>query len=224
MITQPTRSPRHRRALALTLVAAVAALGVAAAAARPMLAREIADAHALVDEGQRALAKGDRGAATLTLERALVVAPRAGFVRTAIAAAQIHEAATPAARVVRLVTSEEWSWLATALGWLAGLSFALAIVRRRPIVSRHTIALSAGFLVAMAGVARSSEASAAVVMADAPARVAPYADATVVEPFLAGTVVERQSEHGVFLRVRSGDGVEGWIPQSRVEPIAHAGS
>jgi hypothetical protein len=218
MNTAETRRRHTRRALALVTV--VAAIGGLALAVQPTRAREDAEAHALVADAEHALAKGDRGAATLALERARLLAPRAGFVRTAIDAAQIHEAETPASRGVRLVTSEEWSWLATALGWLAGLSLALAVVRGRSIVSRQRIALGAAFLVAMAGVLRSSETSRAVVMSDGTARIAPYADAAVVGPLPAGAVVDRRSDHGSFVSVRSGDGVEGWIAESRLEPIA----
>lgn len=222
MNTQRTIGRTAKRGLAL--LAVVAALGGVGLAARPMLKREDARAHALVDEGQRALTRGDRGAATLALERARFIAPRAGFVRAAITAAEIHDAETLATRTVRLVTSEEWSWLATALGWVAGLLLAVAVLRRRPLVSRHQVAASAGFVLAMAGVLWSSETSGAVVRSDALLVISPYADAAVVGPLPAGAVIERLSEHGTFVRVRSGDGLEGWVPRSHVDPIAGTGA
>ena len=223
MSPQATRARGRFARFALVLGLVLAGAAGLGAAAQPMLAREDAQAHAYVDEAGRALAKGERGAATLALERARLLAPRAAFVRSAIYAAQIHEAETVASRTVRLVTSEEWSSLATIFGWLAGLSIALPVLRRRTIVSRHGVALGAAFLVTMAGVVGASDTSAEVVTDDAPARVAPYAAAAVVSPLSAGAVVERRSEHASFVRVRSGDGVQGWIPQSRLAPIAGPG-
>jgi hypothetical protein len=69
-------------------------------------------------------------------------------------------------------------------------------------------------------VAASDTSPAVVTSAGERVRVAPYADAAASGPLPAGSMVVRGPEHGGFVRVRSGDGVEGWMPRTSVEPIA----
>lgn len=206
------------------IFAAIAALllGGLGLAAGPLLDRETEQARVLVDQGERALGQGDRGAAVLAIERARLLAPRASFVRTAITSAEIHDGAPVAPRTLRLVTSQEWSAIAVALGWTSGLALALALVKRENRSARK-VALGAalGFGAAMVALVAASDTSAAVVTsAGARALIAPYAGAAESGPLPAGSVVVRGPEHGGFVRVRSGDGIEGWTPRANVEPIA----
>ncbi|MDB5218683.1 MAG: hypothetical protein JWO86_6610 [Myxococcaceae bacterium] len=207
---------------AIVFAAIAALLSGAVFAARPMLDDEAAQARTLVEQGQRALGQGDRGAAVLALERARWLAPRAPFVRTAIAAAEIHDAETLLPRTLRLVTSKEWSAIAIILGWTSGLALAFAIAKRGTrTAGKVALAAGAGLTAAMVALfAASDTAPAVVTTAGTRALIAPYADAAASGPLPAGTVVVRGPEHAGFVRVRSGEGVEGWMPQTSAAPIA----
>lgn len=221
MTDRTTRRARGIRLLAFTMVIALVA-GLALAFA-PVLAREQAQARALVTRGEHALVTGDRAAGVLDIERARLLAPRADFVRAAARTAAIHDPETPVTRALRFVSSREWGALATALGWFAGLSVALAIARKRSKTAwKVALAATTGFFAAMLGVAQSSLTATAVVTApDAHALVAPYPGAAPAGPLPAGTIVVRGPEHGQFVRVRSSDGLEGWTPAESVQPVAH---
>lgn len=219
-----TITPRARTLLALTTLAAlVVGLGLTAA---PVIADEQAHARALVERGGHSLATGDRAAGVLDIERARWLAPRAGFVRSAVRAAAIRDPEPAVTSALRMVTSREWGALATALGWSAGLMVALAVVLERSRRAwKVALAAAAAFLAAMLGVAQSSPTATAVVTAPAAqALVAPYAGAAPSGPLPAGTLVVRSSVHGDFVRVRSGDGLEGWTSASALEPVARPAS
>lgn len=192
----------------------------------PVVAQETADAHALVARGQTKLAAGDRGAGVLDLERARVLAPRAGFVRSALRSAGVSDPGSPVAQALAFVTSREWAMLATMLGWLAGLAFAVAILAKRSRATwKVALASTTAFFAAMLGVAQTSHtATAVVVTPDARALVAPYGEAAAAGPLPAGLVVVRGSEHGNFVRVRSDRGVVGWTPADNLEPVARPSS
>jgi hypothetical protein len=214
---------KRRSAVWFLVVVALAALfGGAALAARPMLEHESAEARVLVDEGQRAIAQGDRARGVLAIERARLLAPRAPFVHTAIAGADIHDAEDVAPRTLRLVTSREWAAIAVGFGWISGLALALAIFRGRSrLAGRTLVAATVGFALAMVGVIASGASSPAVVTKlDVRALVAPYAEAAANGPLPAGSIVMPGEEHGSFVRVRGEGGLEGWVTRSSLEPIA----
>ena len=134
-------------------------------AGHSLLSDETSQARAFVAEGQGALARGDRGAAVLALERARWLAPRAGFVRAALAAAGVKDAESVLPRVLRLVTSPEWSAIAVGAGWVSGLGMALVVLRwrRRSVV---WVALATGLVFggAMAASLETGQSSPAIVM------------------------------------------------------------
>lgn len=218
----------HHRIVRWAVVAAAVAvvlLGLGLAA-RPLLADQRAQARVLVEQGQRALGQGDRGAGVLALERARWLAPRAPFVRTALAAADVRDPESALPRALRLVTSEEWSLITIALGWTSGLALALAIAERRTrAAAKVAFAAAVGFGVSMVALFAATDTAPGVVTTPATrALVAPYAEAAASGPLPAGSVVVRGPEHNGFVRVRSGDGVEGWIPRDGVQPIARVES
>ena len=206
---------------ATALVMAVALLG-AVAATRGTLAEEVAEARAFVADGQRALARDDRGAAVLSLERARWVAPRAPFVREALAVATVEDTPTPLRRVAHFLTPREWSALATTFGWISGLGIALVVLGWR---SRSTlwVALAAGvaFVVGMGGTMESNASAPGVVIgSDIHLLVAPYSNATSSRALPAGTVVIVGSHYDGFVRVEDGAGVTGWVPRAHIERVA----
>ena len=191
-------------------------------AARDMVESETAQAHALVADGQRALARNDRPAAILSLERARWLAPRAQFVRAAVAAAGVKDVEPLLPRALRLVTAREWSAIATTFGWISAFGVAFVVVqweRRRAL----WLALAAGCasVIGMAGVVEANSSSPAIVTsADAPLLVAPYANAAAERSLPAGTMVLVGSRYDAFVHVRDADGQAGWVPRASVEPIA----
>jgi hypothetical protein len=199
----------------------VAVLG-AGVAARDMVESETAQARALVAEGQRALARNDRPAAILALERARWLAPRAQFVRAAVQTADVKDVEPLLPRALRLLTAREWSAIATTFGWASAVGVAFAIVqweRRRAL----WLALAAGCasVIGMAGVVEANSSSPAIVTsADAALLVAPYASAAAGVSLPAGTMVLVGSRYEAFVHVVDADGQAGWVPRASVEPIA----
>ncbi|HEY3817704.1 MAG TPA: hypothetical protein VGL81_11060 [Polyangiaceae bacterium] len=211
--------------IAVAIVACAALAGTAVFAQR-LLAEETARAAAFVAEGQHALAEGDRGAAVLALERARWLAPRAGFVRTALAAARVADAEPAFPRALRLVTAREWSVLAIGAGWIGGLGAATLVARRRRNGALWVaLAAGVGFVVAMSGVVESNASLPAIVTGtDARVLVAPYATAARDDTLAPGTMVLLGAPYAEFVQVRLRDGSSGWVPRQSVEGIASPGS
>jgi SH3-like domain-containing protein len=205
--------------------AACLVIGFAAFAAKDLLANETAQAHALVAEGQRDLAKGDRTSAVLAFERAQLVAPRVDFVRSSLATANIEDAESPFHRALRVVTTREWFAVAVASGWISGLAVAVALVRRPQRGARRVAFVASAVLALSAGAIVESNASARAIVTTSNARllVAPYASATVVSPATPGTMVIVGPLYDGYVHVEDATGNEGWVPQKSIEPIDSKG-
>jgi hypothetical protein len=219
-------SPRHGPGRRVALRAAIGAITLLVLAglgvdAYRMLDEESAQARLLVEDGQRALARNDRGHAVLAFERARWLAPRAGFVRAALAVAAVQDAEPLAQRVLRFVTAREWAAIATTSGWLAGVALAIVIARRRSgLLARAAFAAGGAFVVGLGGVMVSNASSLAVVTSgDEAALLAPYPGAAAVGPLHAGATVVLGPEHAGFVRVRGDDGLTGWVPQTSLETV-----
>ena len=218
-----------RRTVLVRIAAAVAlCVGLVAAglAGHGLLAGETSQARALVAEGKRSLARGDRGEGVLALERARWLAPRAGLVRAALAAAGVKDAESVLPRTLRLVTSPEWSAIAVGAGWVSGLGMAFAVLRWRRR-SAVWVALATGLVFggAVAASVETGKSSPAIVTGtDARTLVAPYPTATVEAPLGEGTMVIVGSPYDDFVHVDDGGGTTGWIRQSSIERIASPGS
>jgi len=210
----------------LTRVAVVIAMSLAllgaAIAGRDIVADESAQARTFVADGQRALARDDRASAVLSLERARWLAPREPFVRAAIAAADVNEAEPFLPRAARLLTSREWSAIATTFGWLSGLGIALVVAGwRSRYAVRGAVAAGCAFVIGMTGIMESNASAPGVVTgSDTQMLVAPYPSAVVEKALPAGTMVVVGSRYDAFVHVKAGDGATGWVPRDRVEPIA----
>jgi hypothetical protein len=208
-------------ALAVSVSGAIVAFGVGA---KNMIADETAQAHALVSDGQRALAKNDRATAVLDFERARLIAPRSDFVRSAIAATDVKDAEPASVRAARLVSSREWTAIVVTSGWISALGFALLILRSSSrFGSRLAVAAGGVFIVGMAatGVISSASAIAVVMRADQPLLVAPYVSATSEASLPCGAVVVVGSAYQGFVQVHEADGTKGWVPSSSIKFIAN---
>jgi len=212
-----------RIAVAVALWVGIVAAG---RAAHRLLADEASQARALVAEGQGALARSGRGAGVLALERARWLAPRAGFVRAALAAAGVKAAEPVLPRMLRLVTSLEWSAIAVGAGWVSGLGIAFVVARwRRRSAGWVALAAGAVFGGAMAANAEMNATSLAVVTGtDNRILVAPYPTAAVETPLAEGTMVIVGSPYDDFVHVDDGSGTTGWVRRSSIERIASPGS
>lgn len=219
----PRQGLGHRVALraAIGAMALLVVAGMGLGAYR-MLDEEAAQARSLVEDGQRALARGNRGHAVLAFERARWLAPRAGFVRSALAVAAVRDAEPAARRALRFVTAREWSAIATTSGWLAGLACAIMIARRRSgRLGGVAFAAAGAFVVGLSGVMVSNASSLAVITTgDGVALLSPYAGATALGPLHVGATVVLGPRHGSFVRVRGDDGLTGWVPQTSLEAVA----
>jgi hypothetical protein len=226
---KPNRMQGAKYALVVMILLALGGLGAIVAQG---FAVETGQAHAYVSLGQAALAKGDRAAAKLSFERASLVAPRAGFVRSALAGGGASVVGAPVARAVGFVAPREWSSLTVALGWLAGASLAVAIgLGRRPgwaLRASRRVALSSSLalVLSIAGVVESSVASRALAVVVAPtgALISPYRAAGASANMQPGDAVIVGRRYGDFVEVRGPAGVEGWVPSGTIEPVVGAGA
>ena len=208
-------------ALAVTVTGAVVGLGIGA---KNMIADETSQAHALVGDGERALAKNDRATAVLDFERARFIAPRSNFVRSAIASTDVRDGESASVRAARLVTSREWTAIVVASGWISALGFALLIIRgSNRVGSRLAVAAGGVFVIGMAATAVLSGApSTAVIMpADEHLLVAPYANATAEASLPSGAVVIVGSPYQGFVEVHDNDGAKGWVRTTSIKFIAN---
>jgi hypothetical protein len=225
------RLPMGASTYAVIAVALLAVGGVGAVVAH-RLGVESGQAHAYVTLGKEALAKGNRASATLSFERAGLLAPRADFVRSALADSDLSTVGAPVARAVGFVAPREWSSLTVAFGWLAGVSLAMAIglgrrLNRTGHVARR-VALCSGvaFVLTMAGAVESSFASRAlaVVMAPTGALVSPYQSAGASADLHPGDAVVVGERYGDFVEVHGTAGVRGWVPSGTIESVVGAGA
>ena len=224
----PTRTmPWTTKTFALIVAGllAVAAIGVVAARG---LVLERNQARAFVSLGRTALAKGDRASAILSFERARLLAPRADFVHSALADSGVPALEPSLAQTANSITSREWSSLAVAFGWMAGLSLAVAIVRTRGSRLARPLALGSAiaFVLSTGGVVESNLASRAlaVVMGPTGSLVAPYEGAGATADLRAGTVVITGERYGDFVQVRGADGMGGWVPSGVLKTVVGAGA
>jgi len=208
-----------RALIAVTLCVAVLGAGVAT---RGIVESETAQARTLVAEGRRALARNDRPGAVLSFERARWLAPRAQFVRAAVAMAGVKDVESLLPRALRMLTVREWSAIATTFGWIAAFGVAFAIVQSERRRARWLpLAAGCASVIGMAGVVEANSSSPAIVTsADAQLLVAPYVNAAAESSLPAGTMVLVGSRYDAFVHVKDADGQAGWVPRASVEPIA----
>jgi tetratricopeptide (TPR) repeat protein len=189
----------------------------------------------LYNLGNAAFRAGKPGEAILAYERALLLAPRDQDVRANLRqvrkAAGLPEAESgPWTRLVRLLTSNGWAWLASAGVYLACIALLLRRVldgdgNPRPMRAALTATAGTGLaLLLVAGAAcatRLGERDRAVVLdGDPKLRVAPYASATASSELAPGEVVRIERRHEGFTLVRAASGRSGWMPSDAVGRIA----
>jgi hypothetical protein len=209
-----------RFALRGALLAALASFGVLGAY---QLSVESVQAQSFVAQGRSELQQGRRAAATVSFERAKLLAPRADFVRTALRDANVRDAETATARALNWITPREWSFLLVTFGWVAGLSLALAIARPKNGRAARGVALGAGVLFALgaAGVVESTISTQAlrVVSSATGVLLAPYQGAGATADLPPGVVVAAGSRYGEFIQVCGQDGTRGWVAATSLEPV-----
>jgi hypothetical protein len=189
----------------------------------------------LYDLANAELRAGRPGEAILGYERALVLEPRDPDILANLRQAQ-RMANLPEPergvweRAARLLTPDEWAWLATGTLWGACLLAALIALLpgsagvgfRGQRGTRLVVAcLAAGSLLAWSfhGMRMHELGDSIVIGANPLLRTAPYDSAEVSAEILPGERVRIEREHEAFRLVRTGDGKAGWIAAAAVEPI-----
>ena len=210
------------RAIIAALVTLILAFGGTIAARRLVAPDDREQAHSLVETARAELARGDRPAAVLAIERARLLAPRAAAVRDARRAADISDPESRIVRGMRIVSANEWALVAIVSGWAAALALTFVMLgRRRPAASGVAVGALALFGIASAGVAIPALSTPEVVAAGgASALVAPYESAAVNVPLAAGTIVLRGEAHRGFVKVAAADGAHGWVRASALVPTS----
>ncbi len=227
----PNRTPARAAKTWALVAAAMLALGASGAVATHDLAVESGQARAYVSQGTTALAKGDKASATLAFERARLLAPRADFVRSALSDSGVPELGSPVVRAAGWLTPREWSSLAVAFGWIAGLSLAVGVASGPNRTSRRlagplTLCSAMAFVLSIGGVLESNVASRALAVVTGPtgALVAPYDAAGATADLPAGAVVVVGERYRDFVQVRGRDGVRGWVPSGVLRSVVDAGT
>jgi hypothetical protein len=219
---------RHRIARYAIVVASVFALGATAAFAAREVAAETAQAHALVNLGKTALAAGERASAVLAFERAQLLAPRADFVRAALASEGVPAPGLSIEDAVGWITPREWAVLTESFGWTTGLGLAVVIAGSRSgaLTRRFAISSAVAFVLSVGGVVESnlSSQTVAVVTTSTGALVAPYEASGATADLRAGDVVRIGARYGNFVRVRGRVGAEGWVVSSALHFVVGAGA
>jgi hypothetical protein len=217
---------RRSRSLVALLVAFVVLLLGVGLTAHGMLAASSAPVHALLAEGQQAVAHQAHAQAVLDFERARWLAPRASSVRAALASVGAVDPEGVVTRAVRLLTSSEWSFLATGFAWLAALAAGLALgapaaTHARRALGRTALVALAGFVLTLGAVTLSNASAPAIVTRDAePLLVAPYGTAASERSLPAGTMVLTDGSYDQYVKVEAPDGLSGWVPRSSLDAIA----
>jgi hypothetical protein len=131
-------------------------------------------------------------------------------------------------RAVGVITPVEWSYLAVACAWAAGIALAVVIGRAERLRWARRIVACAGvaLLLSLAGFLESNSVARnlAVVTAHAGLLVAPYDGAGATADLTPGVVVVRGARYGEFVQVRSPDGASGWLPSRALEPVVDEGT
>lgn len=190
----------------------------------------------LYNLGNACFRAGLIGEAVLSYERALLLAPRDQDVRANLrqvrSAAGLPEPEASAwTRLVHLLTTDTWAWLASAALYLAcaallGLRLLRAGAPAHPArgALRWAAAALAAFVVvaAAACAARLGERDRGVVLGTAPTlRVAPYPSATASGELAPGELVRIERTHQGFNLVRTAAGRSGWLSDDAVARIAN---
>lgn len=177
--------------------------------------------------------QGKYGEATLSLRRALRLAPRDAAARQALNWVRAQTSSpleeTPAqtlARGLAVVPREPALWLAALLS-IAATSW-LLLAQRRGTGQRNALLLaSAALLLAACPLAslviRAADDGAVVLAAQAEARSGPSAADAVLFTTHAGQEVFCVESRSDWTRIVLPTGASGWLPSSTLEPIAPPG-
>lgn len=191
-----------------------------------LIEREGYSATLLFDLGNAYLRQHQPARAILAYERARLLAPRdtaiAHNLAEARAAAGQAEEPAPATRLVHVLTTDEWTWVATAAFWLAVAAAGGALVFRR---SRPWFGPAAALFALVAGssaallVFSSREQRAALALETTPILVSPFANAQSSSSLREAAKVEIERTHEGYVLVRDRTGHEGWVERSAIAPL-----
>jgi tetratricopeptide (TPR) repeat protein len=166
------------------------------------------DPHGWYNLGNSYQQAGERGRAIHAWLNAYRLSPRDPDTRHNLGVAHADPALLR--RAAPLPLSAEERWLVASLGWLLGAAAALTALRRRRAVALGVGAAALALPLALLFAASGSPVG--VVLEDrAPLRIAPTLRADTVRTLEGGSRVRLVEERGAWLRVRAGEGGEGWV-------------
>jgi Bacterial SH3 domain len=222
----PTPTSRNKGLLSVKsglLLATLLGFAAVGSLALHELGVERQQAQTLVDEARVDLKHGKRADAALALERANLLAPRAAFVRAALAEGGVSDALSPLPRNVAWLAPREWSFLMVTLGWAAGLGLVLSLVVNGASRAARRLLFGTGLLFASAGfgVLQSTFTSQALAVVNEATGVlvAPYAGAGATADLPAGVVVTVGARYGAFVQVQGPDGARGWVSERALHSV-----
>ncbi|HKE89328.1 MAG TPA: BatD family protein [Gemmatimonadales bacterium] len=194
------------------------ALSAAADSFAERAAHDTLDPAHWYDLGATLYRSGDDGKAVAAWVMAERLAPRDGAIRRARALLPAPDAASASLLEVGYLTPGEW-WIVAAALWIVcwGVLIVSRGTQRIAGASFGTLALTAAVLGAFEQ--RHDDRQLVVIASPrTPVRAAPYGPSSaslVLEPGAAAEVVDTFAG-GRWLRIRRGDGVNGWVLASQV--------
>ena len=194
------------------------ALSAAADSFSRRAANDTLDAAHWYDLGATLYRSGEDGKAVAAWVMAERLAPRDGAIRRARDLLPAPDAASTSLLDVGYLTPGEW-WIVAGALWIVcwGLLIASRGGRRIVAGSFGALAVTAALLGAFAQ-RRNDRPLVVITSPRAPVRAAPYGPSSaslVLEPGAAALVVDTFAG-GQWLRIRRGDGVNGWVLASQV--------
>lgn len=198
----------------------------AAAQYEALISQRGYSAPVLVDLGN-AYVRADRPVdAILAYERARLLSPRdpAIVANLAVArkAAGVPDDDTMTERFERLLSADQWTWLAAGAFWLTVSAGAAAVLfrrRRGALVATACAAALAASIAATGVTVWTRVLHEGLVTTAAPAVVSPFATAQSSFSLGPGAPVELGAIHDGYVLVRARDGRSGWVELRAVAPL-----
>ena len=180
----------------------------------------------LFDLGNAYLRDGKPAQATLAYERARLLAPRDSAIAANLAEARkatgVVETRGVTGHVSHVLTTNEWTWLASAAFWMLAASVGASRLssRRRAWLVRAAVAASLLTFVSIGSLVVSrGDQRAAVVLRAAPMLLSPFDGAQSSFSIRAGSDVLLGPSHGAYVLAHLPNGRSGWIEQSTVATL-----
>jgi len=193
-----------------------------------LMARTGVSAPLCYNLGNSYAQNGQTGKAVLQFERALLLA--AGDADSRHNLRQLRqdkgldqEAVPLPLQAATLLSLNQWTLLAALLLWALALLHLATL--RRPLSMRMTASLTSGGLLLLAlcvagMVTQYRHRQQAVVIAESPLLISPFAEAKETDAVKEGSLIRIVKTHDQYALIKDKQGRSGWIPTASIESIA----